>query len=453
MSNEPLLELRHASKRYPGVLALDNMDFDLRSGEVHVLFGENGAGKSTLISLIAGANQPSSGAWIDKKALRERSRALLAQLDFALDLDSTVDSLSRAQQQMVEIAKAFRSQLSILILDEPTASLTDKETEHLFTIIEKLKRSGVGIIYISHRMQEIRRISDRITVLRDGKKIATVDAKTTSEDRLIEMMAGRAITEIYPQIAANPGATILDIYNLSTPSGVRNATLSVRRGEVVGLAGLIGCGKSELLRAAFGIEPITQGSVHLKGLDVTGKKPSHMLQAGFFYLPPDRKAEGLILGFASGTNMTLSALDEKQQRGWFGELSRRAMSKLAQRTSQRVELAEQNIDKPVGQLSGGNQQKVLFAKGLVRGTDLYVFDEPTVGVDVGTRSALYLLIKQLCESGAAVIVISSDLPEVLHLSHRLYVMQQGRIAAELRGDAINEANVLRHFFEREEQAA
>jgi ribose transport system ATP-binding protein len=348
---------------------------------------------------------------------------------------------------MVEIAKAFRGHVSVLILDEPTASLTEKEAENLFALLGMLKVRGVGIIYISHRMQEIRRIGDRITVLRDGRRVATVDAHATDEDRLIELMAGRPVTEIYPRIARDPGELLLDVRGLSTRGGeVRDASLRVCRGEVVGIAGLVGSGKSELLRAVFGLGRMTAGEVRFKGKDVAGARPRDMLEAGMFYLPPDRREEGLVMPLSSRANMTLPALRRWPQRRVLGWQSKRARHALSARTSMRVELADRNLDRPVAQLSGGNQQKVLFAKGLVHDVDLFVYDEPTVGVDVGTRSALYALIKELCESGCGVVVISSDLPEILHLCHRAYVMRRGRLVAELMEGGITEANVLQHFF-------
>jgi ribose transport system ATP-binding protein len=482
-------------KRYPGVLALDGVDFELRAGEVHVLFGENGAGKSTLISLLAGANMPTSGeirmhgapvrfsnvhdarrhgisavfqefslvptlsvaqnlslgeeprkaGLLDRTAVRERARTMLADLGFGIDVDAPVSGLSRAQQQMVEIAKGLRGEVSVLILDEPTASLTDTETQRLFELVARLKARGVGIVYISHRMQEIAQIADRITVLRDGRKVTTVQARETSADRLIELMSGRAISQIYPHIASNPGELVLQVEGLSSPNGVRRASLTVRRGEVVGLAGLVGCGKSELFRAIYGLDAVSEGRVLFKGQPRTGAKVRQLLDEGLFYLPPDRKCEGLVLGFTSRANITLP-LVHGPLRGRGGWLRRRLGRRLSATAAERVALAPRNLDRPVGLLSGGNQQKVLFGKGMTREAALYVFDEPTVGVDIGTRSALYQVIRTLCESGAAVVVISSDLPEVLHLSHRVYVMCRGEIAGELQGDAIRESAVLNLFF-------
>ena len=484
-------------KQYPGVRALDGVDFELRRGEVHVLFGENGAGKSTLISLLAGAQEPSSGqievegvpvllqsvrdardrgisavfqefslvptlsvaenlllgdepvrfGLLRRGDRRSRAVELLQSLDFQIDPDRPVGSLGRAQQQMVEIAKSLRSRLSVLILDEPTASLTDQETEHLFAMIDRLRVRGVGIIYISHRMQEIGRIADRITVLRDGRKVATLDASEADEATLVRLMSGRAIEQVYPIIARAAGEVVLEIRRLSTRAGVHDASLTVRRGEVLTLAGLVGHGKSELMRAAFGLDTPTSGSVHFKGEDVTGRRPAELIAHGMFYMPPDRKNEGLVLGFNGGRNLTLGAFGRRLRRR-FGILHGRRERATTRAVAEGVQLTARNLFRPVGLLSGGNQQKVLFGKGMAIEADLYVFDEPTIGVDVGTRSALYGLIKQLAEAGSAVVVISSDLPEVLHLGHRICVVRGGRIVAELEGAAATEDAVLKHFFAR-----
>ena len=498
----PLLQTIGLTRHYPGVRALDGVDFELARGEVHVLFGENGAGKSTLISLVSGAQSPTAGQivfegqvitvgsvraaraygisgvfqefslvptlsvanniflgaeprrWglVDRREVRSRALTLLRELQFDLDPDRMVGLMPRAEQQMVEIAKGFRSKPQVLILDEPTASLTDLETDRLFTLIERIKASGAGVIYITHRMQEIRRIADRVTVLRDGRKIGTVDAKLSSDEQLIEMMTGRAVSEVYPEIANQPGEELLRIENMATVSGVRDASLTVRRGEIVGVAGLVGSGKSELLRAAFGLDRVTAGRVTFKGRDITHARPYRLLDSGMFYLPPDRKLEGLVLPFSSRDNVALSAL-AKRVKGAFGLLSYRARDRIVARAAIAVELAERSVSRTVGLLSGGNQQKVLFAKGLALDVDLYVLDEPTVGVDVGTRSSLYALMKRLCEAGAGIVVISSDLPEVLNLAHRLYVMRRGEVAGELHGSDIEESRVLGLFFDRGPQAA
>ncbi|HKY93932.1 MAG TPA: sugar ABC transporter ATP-binding protein, partial [Kiloniellales bacterium] len=353
------------------------------------------------------------------------------------------------EQQMVEIAKAFRSDLSILILDEPTASLTDREADQLFALIAQAKARGVGIIYITHRMQEIRRIGDRITVLRDGRYVATVDARTTSEGELLRLMTGRKISEIFPRVRQQPGETLLEIEHLSTARGtVADASLVARRGEIVGLAGLVGSGKSEIARACFGLVPVVDGAVRFKGETVTNATTREMLRRGLFYLPPDRRDEGLMTMRPARENMALTALNEPDFRsGPF--LNLRGERAKTRELAGRVDLRPPKIERAVDHFSGGNQQKIMLAKCLTREVELFVFDEPTVGVDVGTRVAIYQFICGLCEAGAGILLISSDLPEVLHLSHRLYVFYRGRVQAELAKAEISEERVLSHFFERE----
>jgi len=494
----PLLECRGIVKEYPGVLALDRVDFQLRPGEVHILFGENGAGKSTLISLLAGAQEPTSGeilmrgasvklrsvhraralgisavfqefslvpqltveenlflgaeprkyGFLDRQTMRREARAILARLDFALDPAETVQRLTRAQRQMVEIAKAFRIQPSVLILDEPTASLTERETEQLFALIHAATAQGVGVIYITHRMAEIRRIGSRVTVLRDGRVIATADAETTSEVRLVELMTGRVINEIYPVIRHTPGEVVLKVEGLtSLTQSVRDVSIEVRAGEIVGIAGLVGSGKSEVARACFGLEAVAHGRVWIRGEEITGQPPRAAMQKGLFYLPPDRREEGLMMMRSCRENMVLPALrDAPIRRGLFLDVSQE--QSLSQRLARRINLQPPLPERDVGHFSGGNQQKVLMAKSLARPVQVFLFDEPTTGVDVTTRAAIYRFIGEMCEAGAGVLLVSSDLPEVLHLSHRLYVMYRGRIQATFSGADITEQNVLTYFFER-----
>jgi len=494
----PLLECRGMVKEYPGVLALDRVDFQLRPGEVHILFGENGAGKSTLISLLAGAQEPTSGeilmrgapvklrsvhraralgisavfqefslvpqltveenlflgaeprkfGFLDRQTMRREARAILARLDFALDPAETVQRLTRAQRQMVEIAKAFRIQPSVLILDEPTASLTERETEQLFALIRAATAQGVGVIYITHRMAEIRRIGSRVTVLRDGRVIATADAETTSEVRLVELMTGRVINEIYPAIRHTPGEVVLKVEGLtSLTQSVRDVSIEVRAGEIVGIAGLVGSGKSEVARACFGLEAVAHGRVWIRGEEITGQPPRAAMQKGLFYLPPDRREEGLMMMRSCRENMVLPALrDAPIRRGLFLDVSQE--QSLSQRLARRINLQPPLPERDVGHFSGGNQQKVLMAKSLARPVQVFLFDEPTTGVDVTTRAAIYRFIGEMCEAGAGVLLVSSDLPEVLHLSHRLYVMYRGRIQATFSGADITEQNVLTYFFER-----
>jgi ribose transport system ATP-binding protein len=496
---EELLVLRNVSKRFPGVDALVDVDFDLRRGEVHVLFGENGAGKSTLISLVSGVESPSqgtitfngkevvfrsvyearqhgisavfqefslvpqltveenlflgeevtSGIFLDKREIHRRAVDILKKLSFPLNPHERVAYLSRAEQQMVEIAKAFRSQPAVLIFDEPTASLTERETERLFSLIEQAKKQGIGVIYITHRMGEIRRIGDRITVLRDGRRIATIDAKTSNDDKLIELMTGRRITQVFPKIKFNPGEILLRAEHLTLASGtVRDVSIKVGTGEIVGIAGLVGSGKSDLARACFGLEKIASGRVTFADEDITGRKVRDILRRGIFYLPGDRRAEGLILMRGARENIALPSLNSPElSNGLF--LKRREERQKTHKLAAKVDLRPLNLERDLEHFSGGNQQKVMIAKALSREVKLFIFDEPTVGVDVGTRVAIYGFIRDLCEAGAAVLLVSSDLPEILHLTNRTYVMYRGEMRAELKGSQITQDGVLRYFFERE----
>lgn len=497
----PLLELKQISKQFPGVLALDNVDFDLHAGEVHVLFGENGAGKSTLISIVAGATTSTSGelyfkgapqalhsvhdarklgigavfqelslvpqltvgenltlgaevtrlGLLDKNAMATQARQALEGLGFDLPIDKEVRHLSRAEQQMVEIASAFLTDLSVLILDEPTASLTERETENLFRLLEQATEEGVGVIYITHRMSEIKRIGDRITVLRDGKYVTTIDAATANENQLLELMTGRVIDQVFPAIHFQPTQALLSVANLTAKGGaVRDVSFEVRRGEIVGFAGLVGSGKSRAARTSSGIGEIESGQVLFEGRDVTGLSLKQMLDRGLFYVPPDRRREGLVTVRPVRENITLASVGlSRLSRALF--LRRREENRIAQELSAQLNLQPLDVERDVYLFSGGNQQKVLLAKTLTREVKLFIFDEPTVGVDVGTRVAIYRFMAELCESGAAVLLVSSDLPEILYLTNRVYVFHRGQIRAQLQGQDITEEKVLGHFFSEEKQ--
>lgn len=500
-----LLRLEGISKQFPGTLALDRVDFEVRAGEVHVLFGENGAGKSTLIQILAGVHRPSGGRilfkgepihissvhharslgisavfqefslvpqlsieenlflgseltrgpLLDKVGLRRQARDVLDRLGFDLKPRQPVMYLSRAQQQMVEIAKAFRTKPSVMIFDEPTASLTERETERLFALIAQIKKEGIGIIYITHRMNEIKRIGDRITVLRDGKYVATIDVEDASDTKLVELMTGRVIEQVFPAVHFAPKQTLLEIEHLSTADGsVRDVSINVRAGEIVGLAGLVGSGKSQVGRACFGLERLSAGRVTFCGQVVyeahkTNKlKPRRMLDRGLYYLPSDRRQEGLVMMQNVRENIALSSL-------WLGTFSvggflRRANERaVVKDLVHRLDLDPPNVERDLEHFSGGNQQKVLVGKSLVRDVKLFIFDEPTVGVDVGARVHIYNFIKELCEAGAGILLISSDLPEILHLPNRAYVMYRGELRAELPQHQINEQTVLGYFFEKQ----
>lgn len=498
--NGLLIEMRGISKRFPGVKALDGVDFDLRPGEVHVLFGENGAGKSTLINIISGTfaqdegdyrfmgdevrgltphrarvmgispvfqefslvsemtveenlflgREITRGGMLKRRAMRARAAEIIAELGFALEPRRAVASLSRAHQQMAEIVKALMNDVKVLILDEPTASLTERETARLFDLIAELKASGVGIIYVSHRMAEIHKLADRITVLRDGCLIRTLDAEGVGEDELVELMTGRKIDVLFPAIAHNPGETMLEASNICVDNGqIRNVDFHVRAGEIVGIAGLVGCGKSELVRAIYGLEPLAAGKVTVAGQPYETPSASESLSRGVCYFPSDRVAEGLALGRPIRENVSASALglEDFARRS---VIRRRSEKRIVRGIVDRLGLRPPNIERSVGNLSGGNRQKVMLARGLTRQTRVFLFDEPTVGIDVGAKAEVYGLMKELVETGAAIVLVSSELPEVMNLSNRLYVMHRGRMIAELSGNDIKEETVLACFFQDDE---
>lgn len=499
-SETPLLKLENISKRFPGVSALYRVDFDLREGEVHVLFGENGAGKSTLINIVAGALRPTAGrilyrgkemyfpnvhsarkigvhavfqefslipqltvtqnlflgvekgryGFLEKKKMHQQAQEILDRLGFELDSRKKIIYLTRAEQQMVEIAKVFGADLSVLILDEPTASLTEKETERLFALIAQARNNNVGIIYITHRMGELKRISDRITILRDGHYIATVKTDNVTDNELVELMTGRVIDQIFPTIEYNPTETILSVHDITTAdNSVNNVSVEFKKGEIVGMAGLVGSGKSKVMRACFGIEDIKSGKIIFEGNELTHVTPAKMLDMGMFYIPPDRRNEGLVMMRNVRENITLAALPLLKLSLYSMFLKRKNERELALDLSQRLNLQPLKTERSVDLFSGGNQQKALLAKVLTRNTKLFIFDEPTVGVDVGTRVAIYEFLAELCQQGAAIVLISSDLPEILNLTNRAYVFYRGYLRAELRDEEITEQNVLFHFFEQE----
>lgn len=495
-SAEPVLRAHNLSKRYGTHLALRNVSLDLVPGEVHVLFGENGAGKSTLISMLAGANQPSDGhidiggapvtldsvavarnlgiravfqefsliphlsvtanialgeedangaGILAKRVMRNKAAALIRNLGFELDPDALVSELPRGKQQMVEICKAVAQGPRVLILDEPTASLSEHDTQALFGLVRRLKAQGTAIVYITHRMHEIAAIGDRVTVLRDGQLVSTVDADTSEED-LIRLMTGRTLSDIYPAPSTSLGEVRLSLSKLATRDGcVLDASLDVRAGEIVGLAGLVGCGKSEVGQAVFGATRIDSGRILLDGREVRFKHPSEAIEGGIWYCPPDRKNDGLALVRTAFDNMALSSFRFGKVRGRLRKP--RQETSLVSQLSGHVDFPFVRRNEPVSNFSGGNQQKVLLAKGLAQDIDVYIFDEPTVGVDVGARQAIYRYLAQLSAKGAAILLISSDLPELLGLCHRMYVMRNGRTTAQFERAEFNQQAILEQFFD------
>lgn len=498
-----LLCMKHISKQFFGTYALDNVNFEVRSGEVHALFGENGVGKSTLIQIIAGDLQPSAGKiflnneeikirsvhharelgisavfqesslipelsieanlflgsevrflgpFLNKKRLHNHANKTLKKLGFDLAPEEKVMHLSRAEQQMVEIAKAFRTKPSIMILDEPTASLTEHETNQLFSMIEFLKNEGIAVIYITHRTPEIYKICDRVTILRDSKRITTQAVADISEQKLVEIAVGSRIDELFPTIVNNPGTPLLEIKDLVLANQLINqVSINVRAGEVVGIAGLVGSGKSELGRACFGLQKIRSG--HIAYIDdpvydssehINVLCPRAMLDRGMLYLPPDRRGEGLIMKQNVRENVTLPSLGLAKFSTAF-LLRRKSEKDIIGEVSKRLGLHPSSIENPLEYLSGGSQQKVMVAKSFVRDVKLFILDEPTVGVDVGARASIYRLIQEVCEAGAGVLLISSDLSEIVNLTHRTYVMHRGKVLAELNQEEISEQKIQGYF--------
>jgi ribose transport system ATP-binding protein len=491
---EVVLRLESVSKRFPGVLALDDVSLDLRAGEVHVLLGENGAGKSTLIKVVAGVYRhtggrvfiagrevrhssprearsagvstvfqelslvptltveenlflgklPGRAGFLSRRAMRREAAEALRRIGVSIPLKARAGSLPRSSQQLVEIAKALIDDARIVIFDEPTASLGDRESDRLLDVIRALARSGIAIIYITHRMREVRDLGDRVTVLRDGRLVATLNADEANEERLVQMMTGRQVNALYPGIPPQPGPVRLELTNISGP-GLHDVSVKARAGEIVGLAGLLGSGKSTVGRACFGLSPVSAGSITVDGKVLRDPSPLRSLRQGVVYYPPDRRREGLALCRSMMENLTLGSLRKAGAQS-SGFIRRRYERELTMKSVSRLDIRPAHLGRRMQLFSGGNQQKVLLARGLTRDAAVHIFDEPTVGIDVGAKADVYQVLQQLCESGRAVIVISSDLPEILGLCHRVYVMHEGRIAGELTGEAVTESNVLARFF-------
>lgn len=478
MADEPLLRAHQITKTFPGVLALDTVDFDLYPGEVHVLLGENGAGKSTLMKVLAGAYQPDAGTialngrpvqmttprqaqrlgvgiiyqefnlvpymtvaqnifqgrfphrfgLLDHATMHAESRRLLDSLNMDIDTRARVVSLGVAQQQMVEVAKALSVQSKILIMDEPTAALTDREIEQLFATIHRLKRQGIGIIYISHRLQEVHQIGDRVTVLRDGKFIGTRQVGQVTVDELIAMMVGRTITHMFPRDFQPRGPEAVRVEGLTSGSRLRGASLRVHGGEVVGLAGLVGAGRTELARAIFGADPYEAGQVWIFGRPVRAASPDKMVQLGLGLLPEDRKSQGLAMILSLSENVVLASLRRLFPRRFVDAAKER---EVVAEYIRDLRIATPSPKRLVQFLSGGTQQKVVLAKWLCTHSRIFIFDEPTRGIDVGAKAEIHGFMNELVKQGAAVLMISSDLPEILGMSDRIYVMRQGRVVAEV----------------------
>lgn len=494
MEKELILKAEKISKHFPGVQALDNVDFDLYKGEVHVLLGENGAGKSTLMKVIAGAYVPDSGSLtidneristftpqnaqdagvsiiyqefnlvpslnvaqnmylgrfpkryrflIDHKRLHDDAAQVLASLGLNIDTYAFCSDLGTGQQQMVEVGKALTIKSKILIMDEPTAALTDREINNLFATIQTLKEQGIGIIYISHRLEEVKVIGDRVTVLRDGKYIGTKDVESIEMSDLIPMMVGRKLENLYDRQAVKKdvGESALRIENLSKGTRIKNASLNVRTGEIVGLAGLVGAGRTDLARAVFGVDHYDAGKIFIFDQEIKPKSPSDMVKNGLALIPEDRKRQGLCVILPTSDNIVMANL-----RNLFKHfvVNMKIQKQVAEDYIENLKIATPSHAQIVEFLSGGTQQKVVLAKWLCTNSKIFIFDEPTRGIDVGAKAEIHGLMRELVKNGAAILMISSELPEILGMSDRIFVMREGEIVAELDREEASQQVIIAH---------
>ena len=490
MGSVELLRMENISMEFPGVLALSDVHFDLRRGEVHVLLGENGAGKSTLMKILCGVHkrkggeiyykgekfepidvhhtqeagisiiyqelnlvshlsvaenifigaQPKGPLGIDWNKMYRNAQAVLDELHVDINPRTLIKNLGVAQQQMVEVAKALTSNVDILIMDEPTSSLTDKEIKELFRTINDLKAKGVGIIYISHRLEEIQEIGDRATVFRDGQFVETLDFKEKEVDlnEIIKLMVGRDLTEKFPKETVPIGDELFRAENI-TSKLLKDCSFSVKSGEILGIAGLMGAGRTELMRAITGADKRTGGEVYMRGEKLTIKSFRDAVKYKIGFLTEDRKTQGLVLIFSVASNITLAGLDKICR---YGALSLKAEKEIAQKMIGDIRIKTPSLRQRVVNLSGGNQQKVVLAKWLFTECDLLIFDEPTRGIDVGAKVEIYKLMVELVKKGAAIIMVSSELPEILGMSDRVIVMHEGKISGEYKREDATQEKIL-----------
>ncbi len=491
--SEALVLMEGIEKRFPGVHALNQARLELRPGEVHALVGENGAGKSTLMKILGGIYHKDDGHIylegqeveiqnprmaqdlgisiihqelnlmphltvaqnifmgreprkkihfvVDDKTMNQQARGLFKLLSLELDPTTRVSNLTVAKQQMVEIAKALSYNARILIMDEPTAALTDAEIEDLFTIIRQLRGQGVGIIYISHRLEELKAIADRVTVMRDGKTIETLPIADASRDKVISLMVGRVIYESAPEIPENPsGEVVLEVRNLNRGRALRDVSFQLRKGEILGFAGLMGAGRTEAARVIFGADPLDSGEIYVNGKLVQIKSPQDAVRQSIGYLSEDRKRYGLVLGMDVKENVAMASMKKFLRWGFWMNFKKAAAK--AQEMVSALSIKTPSLEQKVKFLSGGNQQKVIIGKWLTADTSILIFDEPTRGIDVGAKSEIYKLLNELTRQGKSIIMISSELPEILRMSHRVVVMCEGRVTGTLTADEIDQESIM-----------
>lgn len=495
-----LLQMENITKRFPGVQALSKVHFDLCPGEVHLILGENGAGKSTLIKILSGIYRPDEGEisiegkrveiqkpdqakklgistiyqefalvpqltvaqniflgreiterrvhfLLDNEAMNETCRSLINKLALSLEPTETVSHLNTAEKQLVEIARALSTRSKILIMDEPTSTLTPKEIDRLFAMVFQLKEQGVGIIYISHRLEEIERIGDRVTVLRDGKYINTCPVKRTSIDHFISLMVGEEISERFPKNKIQKGRELVKVQNLSRPPFFENVNFSLSAGEIVGVAGLLGSGKERVFRAVAGVEPYSTGTITVGGIPVRIHSSRDAINQGISYLPSDRKEEGIVPRMAITENITLSSL---KQYCRLGILRKKLQDKSACDFAEKLQIKMPNIRTLLEYLSGGNQQKVIIARSLCCQSQIFFFDEPTQGIDIGAKVEIYHLLNELVKQGAGVVISSAELPELIGMCDRILAMYRGRVVDEFTGPEVTQESLLRAIFGKEQ---
>ncbi|MBK7929634.1 MAG: sugar ABC transporter ATP-binding protein [Bryobacterales bacterium] len=495
-----LLQLQQMEKRFGGVTALRSGTLTVQSGEVHLLMGENGAGKSTLMKIVAGMYQPDGGAFlwqgqpvrltcpadasalgiamvhqesllaphltvaeniflgklpssgpgfVDRRRIQAEAARLIEAHNFPLQADWRVDRLSPAGKQLVEICRAIHRGSSLLIFDEPTSSLSESETHEVFRIVRTLRERGTGVIYITHRLEELRSLGDRVTVLRDGETVHTAPLAECSTEAIIQHMVGRPVTAIYTRESLPPGEELLRVDHLSVAPLLKDISFSLRAGEIVGLAGLVGAGRTELCRALFGLDRITSGSVHVAGRPVSIRTPRQAVAAGLALIPEDRQRTGLTTALPIAHNITLAHFDEVSRHGF---LNRAAEQSVSQKFIQQLRIKCESPRQRAGRLSGGNQQKVAIAKWLVKQARVFLFDEPTRGIDVGAKVEVFETMDALARAGAAVLMVSSELPELLQVPDRILVMRQGTLTGSLPGRPTQEAIMRLAAFDKEPAA-